>query len=211
LDEIKMLEMPRSIKMQGGLYMLFMGTVVAVTLYFGLIPSAQMGLRLDTLPIGIVAGLLCQLPLLILSFLPTSSLPSFLRLLAKPPSMETVKRARMHFYAAPLDAPIAELFWSGVVVSSIVALLASLGLTSLFAGILGVLLGVGIHLTSHVGPMKFLVPEEGGWVGFFLTMALSRAAFVISANIVAPILGHALGSLLGLVIWRMKGQTESIL
>ena len=194
--------MSRSSMIQGLLYMAFMATCVAVSLYFGLIPPEQMGLRLDTLPMGIVAGLICQLPL--------AALAVFVKVQI---SEKTIKTARMHFYAAPLDAPLAELFWSGVVASSIVAFLASLGLTPLFAGTLGAILGAGIHLTSHLGPMRMLVPEEGGWLGwfsFFLTMLMNRLAFVFSNNIVAPILGHALGTFLGLAIWRIKGVTDSI-
>lgn len=195
--------MSRAAKIQGGLYMLFMGTVVAVILYFGLIPSAQMGLRLDTLPMGIVAGLVCQLPTMILSFFSRVEI-----------SEKTIRAARGHLYAAPIDAPIAELFWSGVITSTIITLLASLGLTSLFAAILGAMIGAGIHLTSHLGPMRMTVPEEAGWLGwfgFFLTMFMNRAAFALSNNIVAAILGHAMGTLLGLIVWRIKGQTKSIL
>ena len=183
--------------------MVFMASVVAALLIVGWISPTQMGLRLDTFSMGIVVGLLCQLPLAVLLFAtPFADAKD-----------DTVKRGRMHLYAAPLDAPIAEFFWSGVVASSIVAVLVSFDLPLLVAGTLGVILAAGIHLTSHLGPMRYLVPaEEGhmGWVGFFITMMANRAAFVIASNIVAPILGHALSSLLGLVIWRMKGQIDSI-
>ena len=198
-----MVEMSRSARIQGGLYMLFMIIVVVVTLVFGLISPVQMGLRLDTLPMGILAGLVCQLPVMALSYVASQKVGKV-----------TIERARMHFSVSPIDAPVAELFWSGVITSSIIVLLASLGLMPLFAAILGAIIGGGIHLFSHIGPMRWLVPEEGQglqWFGFFLMMFMNRVAFALTNNIMAAIIGHAMGSLLGLVVWRLKGRTDSIL
>lgn len=184
--------------------MLFMIVVVVVVLIFGWISPTQMGIRLDTLPMGIVAGLLCQLPTMLLSYVGSARAGKV-----------TVERARMHFRVAPVDAPVAELFWSGVIASPIIVFLASLGLDALYAAILGAAIGAGIHLFSHIGPMRMLVPEEDSgrlaWFGFFLTMFMSRTAFALSGNIVAAIIGHAMGSFGSLLVWRLKGQTTSIM
>ena len=199
-----MAEMSRSAQIQGGLYMLLMIIAVIVTLVFGLISPAQMGLRLDTLPMGIVAGLICQLPIMALSYIASTKV-----------SKITVDRGRIHFKVSPIDAPVAELFWSGVITSPIIALLLSLGLFPLLAAILGAAIGAGIHLFSHLGPMRMLVPEGDSkrlaWFGFFLTMFMNRVAFGLTNNIVAAIIGHAMGSFGSLVVWRLKGQIDSIL
>jgi hypothetical protein len=109
----------------------------------------------------------------------------------------------MHGMVGAFDAPVAELFWSGVVLTSVITVLSSLGFDPLWANVLGLVLGTCLHLCSHVGPLQFLV--GGSWIGFFLSMFINRAAFLVTGSIVAPILGHFLMSWLAILIFRKKG------
>jgi hypothetical protein len=184
----------------GGVYMTFQASMVAIVLYFQLIPYHQMGLRTDTLLAGLMGGVLCQLPpfALCLTKRGAEAMVGGGEQLAK-----MAKHAKLHGYAGAFDAPIAELFWSGIVLSSVIALLNTLGLHGWTATAFGLFLGVGLHLCSHVGPLQFLVGDS--WGGFFLTMFLNRLAFLLTGNILAPILGHFLGSWYGLIMFRIKG------
>ncbi len=188
----------------GGLYMMFQASMVAIVLYFQLIPYQQMGIRSDTLFVGLVGGVLCQLPLLVLG-LTNRGVETMVgggEQLAK-----MAKHAKLHGYVGAFDAPIAELFWSGIVLSTFIALLSTFGLPAGAATLFGLFIGVGLHLCSHIGPLQFLVGDS--WIGFFLTMFLNRAAFLLTGNILAPILGHFLGSWYGLLILRAKGITTA--
>jgi hypothetical protein len=196
------LGMTRSKMIAGGLYMTFQASMVAIVLYFRLIPYDQMGIRADTILWGLIGGVLCQLPLIALGFTKrgAEAMVGGGEQLAK-----MAKHAKMHGYAGAFDAPVAELFWSGIVLSSVIALLNTFGLPGWTATVLGLFLGVGLHLCSHVGPLQFLVGDS--WMGFFLTMFLNRLTFLLTGNILAPILGHFLGSWYGLLLFRIKGIT----
>jgi hypothetical protein len=196
---LKELGMTRPKLIAAGLYMTFQTSVVAIVLYFRLIPVELMGIRTDTLLAGILGGVLCQVPLIAIGFTErgAASLVGGGDQLAK-----MAKHAKLHGYAGAFDAPIAELFWSGVVLTSVIALLNALGLPAWSATLFGLFLGVGLHLCSHIGPLQFLVGHS--WVAFFLTMFMNRATFLLTGNIVAPILGHFLGSWYGLLLFRIK-------
>lgn len=191
--------MTRAKMIAGGLYMTFQASMVAIVLYFQLIPYEQMGIRTDTLLAGLLGGVLCQVPLIAIGFTKrgAEAMVGGGEQLAK-----MAKHAKMHGYAGAFDAPIAELFWSGIVLSSMIALLGAIGLPVWPATVLGLFLGVGLHLCSHVGPLQFLVGDS--WIGFFLTMFLNRITFLLTGNILAPILGHFLGSWYGLLLFRIK-------
>ena len=199
---MKELGMTRSAMIAGGLYMSFQTIVVAIVLYFQLIPYEQMGIRTDTLLWGIVGGVLCQLPLQALG-LTDRGLKSMIGDKENIPKM--VKSARLHAYVGAFDAPIAELFWSGIVLTSVIALLGVIGLPAWAATVLGLFLALGLHLCSHLGPLRFLVGDS--WGAFFLTMFSNRATFLLTNNILAPILGHFLSSWLGLLLFRIRGIT----
>jgi hypothetical protein len=199
---MKELGMKRSAMIAGGLYMSFQTIMVAIVLYFQLIPFEQMGIRTDTLLWGIVGGVLCQLPIQALGFT-EFGLKSMIG--DKENMAKMVKSARLHGYVGAFDAPIAELFWSGIVLTSVIALLGAIGLPAWTATVLGLFLGLGLHLCSHLGPLKFLVGDS--WGGFFLTMLSNRVAFLLTNNILAPIIGHFLSSWLGLLMFRIKGIT----
>ena len=190
-------------------YFVFMIACIAVVLYFRLIPWNQMGIRLDTLPLGILVGVLCQVPLQLLSILRLKNRATFTEERRKQIE-EIAKHARTHGMSGAFDAPVAELFWSGIVLSSIVVFLAYVGLPSLVAGLLGVIVGTGLHVLSHLlPPLRHLVGEK--WWEFYLVMALNRLAFIISGNIVAPIIGHVLLSWIPLLMYRATGVTDRIL
>jgi hypothetical protein len=197
---MKELGMTRGKMIAGGLYMSFQTSVVAIVLYFQLIPYAQMGIRTDTLLPGIVVGLLCQVPLSALGLIEgmAEKMVGGADQLAK-----MAKHARMHGMVGAFDAPIAELFWSGIVLTSVITVLSSLGFDPLWANVLGLILGTCLHLCSHIGPLQFLV--GGSWIGFFLSMFINRTAFLVTGSIVAPILGHFLMSWLAILMFRKKG------
>lgn len=199
---LKELGMTRSKMIAGGLYMTFQASMVAIVLYFQLIPYEQMGIQTNTLLAGLAGGVLCQLPLIALGFTKrgAEAMVGGGEQLAK-----MAKHAKLHGYVGAFDAPIAELFWSGIVLSSVIALLSAFGLPAWSAMLFGLFIGVGLHLCSHVGPLQFLVGDS--WIGFFLTMFSNRVAFLLSGNILAPILGHFLGSWYGLLMFRIKGIT----
>jgi hypothetical protein len=196
---LKELGMTRSKMIAAGIYMTFQASMVVIVLYFQLIPFEQMGIRTDTLFTGIIGGVFCQLPLIAIGFTKrgAESLVGGDNQLAI-----MAKHAKLHGYAGAFDAPIAELFWSGIVLTSVITLLGAIGLPAWSATVLGLFLGVGLHLCSHVGPLQFLVGHS--WVAFFLTMFMNRATFLLTGNIVAPILGHFLGSWYGLLLFRIK-------
>jgi len=185
----------------GAVYFSFMITSIVVTLYFGLIPLTQMGIRADTLPMGIVAGVICQIPILILVYITARSL--------EPGSdqektySKLMKHARMHATYAVFDAPVAESFWSGIVLSSLVALLASLGLGVLVASVLGLIIGTAIHIISHLGPLRPLFGEGAPLFQTYFVMLLNRIAFLATNNLLAPILGHFLFASYVLIGWRL--------
>ena len=199
---MKELGMTRSKLIAGGLYMSLQTGVVAIVLYFQLIPYEQMGIRTDTLLVGIVGGVLCQLPLQALGYTERGlkSLIGDNKNISK-----MTKAARLHGYVGAFDAPIAELFWSGIVLTSVIAFLGAMGLSSGLAAAFGLILGVALHLCSHLGPLQFLVGDS--WIGFFLTMFANRVTFLLANNIVAPIIGHFLSSWLGLLMFRIRGFT----
>lgn len=199
---LKELGMTRSKMIAGGLYMTFQASMVAIVLYFQLIPYDQMGIRTDTLLAGLIGGVLCQLPPFALVFTKrgAEAMVGGGEQLTK-----IAKHAKLHGYAGAFDAPIAELFWSGIVLTSVIALLNTFGLPGWAATVFGLFLGVGLHLTSHVGPLQFLVGDS--WIAFFLTMFLNRLTFLLTGNILAPILGHFLGSWYGLLMFRIRGIT----
>ena len=198
---LKELGMTRGKMIAGGLYMTFQASVVAIVLYFQLIPYEQMGIRTDTLIAGLIGGVLCQLPLMALG-LTKRGMES---LVGGDQLAKMAKHAKLHGYVGAFDAPIAELFWSGIVLTSVITILGTLGLPSLAATSFGLFLGVGLHLCSHIGPLQFLVGDS--WIGFFLTMFFNRITFLLTGNILAPILGHFLGSWYGLLIFRIKKIT----
>jgi hypothetical protein len=183
----------------GGLYFSFQTCMVAIVLYFQLIPNDQMGIRVDTLVAGLIGGVLCQVPLILLGLTKwgAQAMAGGEEQMAK-----MAKYAKLHGYAGAFDAPIAELFWSGIVLTTVIGLLSTVGLPSILATILGLVLGVCLHLCSHVGPLSFLVGDS--WGGFFLTMFMNRITFLLTGNILAPILGHFLGSWYGLLLFRFK-------
>jgi hypothetical protein len=193
--------MKRTNLIAGGVYFAIMITSVVVTLSFGLIPLTQMGIRADTLPMGIVAGVICQIPMLILAYTGRRSLePGSDRekLMTK-----LMRHARMHATYAFFDAPVAESFWSGIVLSSLVAYLAYLGLGALYASVLGLLIGTAIHIVSHLGPLRPLFGEGAPLAQTYFVMLLNRIAFIATNNLIAPILGHFLFANYILVGWRL--------
>jgi hypothetical protein len=183
----------------GGVYMTFQASMVALVLYLQLIPYKQMGIRTDTLITGLIGGVLCQVPPLVLVF---TKWGAEAMIGGREQLMKIAKHAKLHGYAGAFDAPIAELFWSGIILTTLIALLGSLGLPAMPATVLGLFIGVGLHLCSHVGPLQFLVGDS--WIAFFLTMFLNRLTFLLTGNIIAPILGHFLGSWYGLLMFRLK-------
>lgn len=185
----------------GSLYFSFMIIIVGVTLYFGLIPLERMGIRLDTLPMGVALGIVCQIPMFLLTFVNARRLKKGSG--EERMFMKLMKHARMHAIYAVFDAPIAESFWSGIVLSSLVAFLVFLGFNQFLASLIGIIVGTGIHIFSHTGPLRPLFGEGAPLKGVFIVMALNRTVFIISNNLIAPILGHFLFAYYILAGWRI--------
>ena len=204
------LGMKKSTMIAAGVYFSIMITSIVVTLYFRLIPPEQMGIRLDTLPMGIAIGIACQLPMFLLVIVQTRGIRSerdkIFGITAETFS-KLLKHARVHATYAVFDAPVAESFWSGIVLSSLVAYLTFLGLEPLLASILGIIVGTGIHIIAHCGPLRPLFGEGAPLYGVFIVMALNRTAFIVTNNLIAPILGHFLFANYILLAWRIAKKS----
>lgn len=198
--------MTRKRMIAAGIYFTTMVTSVVVTLYFRLIPLEQMGIRSDTLPIGIVAGVLIQVPMFFLTLITAKRMKKG----SEDEKMMSglMKHARMHATFAVFDAPVAESFWSGIILSSIVVFLQSLGLGIILSSILGILLGTGIHIISHSGPLRPLFGEGAKLEQVYIVMLLNRTAFILTNNLIAPILGHFLFADYILAGWMIARRSK---
>jgi hypothetical protein len=182
---------------------------------FGILTAEQMGYVLDTLPLGLVVGVLT---LILISLLAITKLG--VSLYADGLRHIKTREAFEQFWRITLrgcdDGIIAETHWSGTVLPFLMIGLQQTGIPYPFnvgpAIFLRWMLHVGSHLMfprsesgeRDVGGVKFFA------IGLAYSDVINSLAFIISSNIVAPVLLHHLSGYVSTWVGNKKRVAQAL-